>query len=489
VHCNVPEKWDVETDVVVVGYGGAGAVAAIEAFDKGSSVVILEKTAAGGGNTRISGGGMLAPTDMRFAEYMDTLCGGLTEPEIIRKFIKKSMENADWIKSVGGEVLVFKPSKVAYVAGPLPKASFPWLPGSEFMVKLKVKEPANEEEGYRLWKWLAGTVEKRPIKIMTNTPAEELLLNQGGEVIGVRARREGQTIFVKARKAVILTTGGFGRDEEMKKNFLPCRPVYDFGVPQNTGDGIKMAQKVGAALWHMPGNSSALGFKTPEYDTAFCISFVTERFIFVSRDGKRFLNETGLEDHELTTRVSEFHTDRFSYPYIPVYAVFDEIGRKRAPLFEGNSGFNKTLYKWSADSSVEVKKGWVIKAGSIAELARKIKIDESALESCLSKYNGYCKAGKDADFDRAKDTLVPIDTPPYYAIELWPCLCNTQGGPRRDGEARVLDPDGTPIPRLYSAGEMGSIWGFIYQGSGNLTECFVFGQIAGGNAAAEKAWD
>ncbi|MFC1930480.1 FAD-binding protein [Chloroflexota bacterium] len=486
---DIPEKWDAESDVVVVGYGAAGAAAAITAYDKGSSVTILEKSPAGGGNTLISGGGMLCPTDMEFTKYVETLCAGTTDQEIIRTFVSKAMKIGDWFKSVGGDIIVLQPLKVRYVAGPLPKASFPWLPGSEFMVKIRVKEPAEEEEGYRLWKFLAGTVEKRPIKILTNTPAEDLIVNNKGEVIGVRALNAGQKMSIKAKKAVILTCGGFERNEELKRDYLPCWPFFDFGNPGNTGDGIRMAQKVGADLWHMPATSAALGFKSPDYGAAFCVSFISERFIFVNRDGNRFLNETGLEDHELATRVSLFDSARFIYPYIPAYAIFDEIGRKKAPLFEGNSGFNKTIYKWSPDNSVEIDKGWITKGKTIGDLARKISIDESTLVDMISKYNEYCKKGLDPEFNRSRKTLVALDTPPFYAIELYPCLCNTQGGPRRNSEARVLDPGGNPIPRLFSAGEMGSLWGFLYQGSANLSECIVFGEIAGSNAAQEKPWD
>ena len=110
-------------------------------------------------------------------------------------------------------------------------------------------------------------------------------------------------------------------------------------------------------------------------------------------------------------------------------------------------------------------------------------MDESTLESTIARYNEHYKAGKDADFGRPRERSKTIEGPPYYAIQLWPALVNTHGGPRRDKEARVLDVDGKPIPRLYAAGELGSIWGFQYQTSTNFSEFLVFGRIAGGNAA------
>ena len=117
-----------------------------------------------------------------------------------------------------------------------------------------------------------------------------------------------------------------------------------------------------------------------------------------------------------------------------------------------------------------------------------ISVDKSNLENTITKYNDGCKTGIDAEFGRVKENLKAIKGPPYYAIKLYPALMNTQGGPRRDKEARVLDPYGKPIPRLYEAGELGSIWSFVYQGANSLGECIAFGRIAGKNAAGENPW-
>jgi predicted oxidoreductase len=114
-------------------------------------------------------------------------------------------------------------------------------------------------------------------------------------------------------------------------------------------------------------------------------------------------------------------------------------------------------------------------------------MEPKVLEETLVRYNQYCKAGKDGDFGRPKEDLRALETS-LYAIQLWPALINTQGGPRRDKDSRVLDPEGKPIPRLYAAGELGSIWGYLYQGACNIGESLVFGRIAGKNAAAEKPW-
>ncbi len=215
------------------------------------------------------------------------------------------------------------------------------------------------------------------------------------------------------------------------------------------------------------------------------ILFRDGRFVYVDKTAKRFANEAAIEIHDISRIVSIFDVDRFDFPRIPWYAIFDEVTRQMYPLCTG-MGFNRDKYEWSSDNSAEIAKGWISQGETIRELARKLSLEESTLDQTVAKYNEYCEIGKDSDFDRAEETLIPIEAPPYYAIKLWPTLINTQGGPRRDKEARVLDWSGKPIPRLYAAGELGSIWGFLYQGAGNISECLVFGRIAGRNAAREE---
>jgi succinate dehydrogenase/fumarate reductase flavoprotein subunit len=143
---------------------------------------------------------------------------------------------------------------------------------------------------------------------------------------------------------------------------------------------------------------------------------------------------------------------------------------------------------WSADNSAEVDKGWIIKADTLGELAAACGMDAGVLASTVGTYNSYCEAGVDPDFGRPAGTLVPLSEPPYYAVQLWPGGPNTQGGPRRNAAAQVMSVRGESIPRLYSAGEFGSIYGMLYpSGGGNIAECLAFGRIAGRNVAAEKA--
>ena len=483
----MPEKWDMEYDVVVVGWGMAGTAAAVTAHDSGAKVLIVEKMAEGGGNTRVSGGNIIIPKGREFIDYLDTLSFKTTEREIIEVFVEYALNNGEWIKKMGGDVQVFMPLQVAYpetAAG----AGFPHIPGAETVVKYNVKGTAEEgKPSERLWKFLSGLVAKRGIKVITSTRAKELISTNDGEIGGVVAEKEGRTTHIKAQKAVILTCGGYQNDPRLKWDYLPVKPVFFFGTPGNAGDGIRMVQKVGGDLWHMTRLCCVVGFKAPEFEAAFPITFLSEGFMFLDRYGRRFVNEAGMEIHDYFTELSLFDVKKMEFPRVPIWGIFDEQTRKRGPLSRGTAGYNRDLYSWSLDNSAEIAKGWIRQGKTAAELAAKISVPTKTLEETIERYNGYCKAGKDGDFGRPREDLRALE-PPYYALQLWPSLINTQGGPRRDKEARVLDPEGQPIPRLYAAGELGSIWGYLYQGACNISEGLVFGQIAGKNAAREKPW-
>jgi succinate dehydrogenase/fumarate reductase flavoprotein subunit len=134
---------------------------------------------------------------------------------------------------------------------------------------------------------------------------------------------------------------------------------------------------------------------------------------------------------------------------------------------------------------VEIEKGWVIKADTLKDLALKIKVDPQGLEEAIRKFKDYASTGKDLEFERPKGSMAPIETPPFYAVEIGLSLINTQGGPKHNKHCQVLDPYNKPIPRLYAAGELGSFFGFLYQGGNNFQEAWAFGRLAGKNAASE----
>jgi succinate dehydrogenase/fumarate reductase flavoprotein subunit len=493
-------KKQIETDVVVIGYGCAGAVAAITAHDEGSRVVILEKMDKGGGATFLSNGGILVPTAMDYVNYLYDICAGFTDRDLLETFVEKAMKIEDYIRDIGGEFERWVSQEVGISFPPLTRPSWPKVPSGKSMARGHIKayevilpkeNPSIAERvravgrayGPDLWRLLTENVERRGIPVMTSTPAKDLVKNEAGEVLGVVAERQGQEVLVKAKKAVVLATGGFGANEAMRQAHLPC-PFYYLGLSYATGDGLIMAQKAGAAVWHMLGIVGQLGFKAPEYEAAFQTRVPSERFVFVDREGKRFTNETEMKLHNMWRVASLYDPERLQYPRIPCYLIFDEVTRKKAPISRDWRPTND--YVWSLDNSAEIAKGWIKKGSTLRELARQIAMDESVLEHTVKTFNESCRSGVDPDFGRPREMMGPIDTPPYYALELWPVIVSTGGGPRHDKESRVLDHSGKPIPRLYAAGELGSLFGWLYEPGGGLSECLVFGRIAGHNAATEK---
>ena len=173
--------------------------------------------------------------------------------------------------------------------------------------------------------------------------------------------------------------------------------------------------------------------------------------------------------------------------------VFDETRRAAGPLCQlasstsGQSwcGVFKN-YSWSDDNQAEIDKGWILKADTIEELAEKAGIDPAALRETVDTWNKMVADGVDTQFERHTQ-LTPVANPPFYLTEMALSYINTQGGPDRDGEHRVLNWEGEPIPRLYAGGEFGSIYGFLYQGAGNVPEALGT-RVAGENAAAAEPW-
>jgi succinate dehydrogenase/fumarate reductase flavoprotein subunit len=163
--------------------------------------------------------------------------------------------------------------------------------------------------------------------------------------------------------------------------------------------------------------------------------------------------------------------------------VFDDEARQLGPVGKPLAAVPEHYYEWSADNSKEIERGWVLAASSIAALAEKACLPKETFAATVAGWNSAVNAGHDGDFGRPLRTLVPVATPPFYAVQVWPICTNTQGGPRHDEYQRVIDAFGQPIPGLYAVGELGSFFGHIYMLGGNLTECLVAGRIAGRRAA------
>jgi len=490
----VKRKWDKEADVIVVGLGGAGLAAAIEAHDAKANVLVLEKAPEKlpGGNSGCCMGFIVpAATVENGRQYYKAMgFGTVHDEELVHTFVDAIRAVPDWLKKMD--------VPVEFLARNRPGA-FASLPGAQ------VDYGRVPGGGHVAIKGLLKQLKERNIDVFYETPVKRLIANpSNNEILGVWADHCGKSISVKARKGVILACGGYANNPEMLANFnYPGLKFYPFGTPYNTGDGVAMAQQAGAKLWHM----SCLQFMNftvkaaaEQLGSAIPIGFKPTGgpFIFVNKAGRRFTDETKKLGHYKGQIESMFFDhEKAEYANLPIYMIFDEAFCKTTPLIpkhylpqavSGWAAVHKLIDGWSADNSREIEKGWIIKADTLAGLAERIKIDSTGFGETVKQYNADCNADKDPQFHRPADTLLPLATPPYYAVELGLTIINSQGGPQHNARAQVINPDGKPIARLYAAGELGSFFGHLYQGGNNFPEALAFGGIAGRHAAGLKPW-
>lgn len=501
----LPARWDDEADVVIAGYGGAGVSAAIAAHDAGVRPLVLEKAPVGGGNTGCCGGGSRIPKDVPNAiQFYRALCHGKADDELIRALAEAVVNLPTYLQSLG--------AKLEWLDRGL---DFPNLPGAAAFRQVVSIARTPEQvaaqaargptvyptRGDQLFAFLDGQATRRGIDLRFNTPAKRLIQDPiTREILGVVAEHNGQSINIKARHGVVLACGGFQANPEMLMNYLPYLtelPVFPYGTPYNTGDGIEMASEAGAKLWHMAG--AELGMFAPKIPSQlYGVGFRLEKQIpkgsaalFVNKSGRRFMNEAQLMSHRKDPfQVQYFDHERAEFPNIPLYMVFDESYRVKRPIVGMHMGWwcIHDVYQWSRDNSAEIEKGWIIKGDSIGELAEKISVDADAMKETIRRYNTQCASGNDPEFGRPKDWLAPLNTPPYYATELCEPIINTQGGPKHNACAQVLNRHDQPIPRLYAAGELGSFFFPLYESASNVPEALAFGRIAGQHAASLAPW-
>ena len=497
----LPEKWDYETDVVVIGYGGAGASAAIVAKDEGADVLILEKVPIeGGGTTRMCMGMTWWASDpVRAANHLVALSFGTVPPDVALAEAQQTLVMRQWLEGMG---IVFTS------VSDNPSAENPNVADSA-----AIRGGAIVGQGPALFETFDREVKDRDIEILFDCEAHDLIQNpKTKEILGVKATYKGTEIAVKARKATALCCGGFMYNHEMLNNFLRMYPFVSYGWRYNTGDGITMAQKVGAKLWHtnfVIGRGTAW-FADLEPAVAGFIGGTprTQNYILVDKFGKRYGNEN-LPSHSALLNMGDFDQRSSEYTRIPIYVIFDETARKAGGLCSAAGGCMIPTEigghpAWSADNMTEVNKGWIKKGNTVAELAAELgkatpstqkmgippAIVSNNLVAAVERYNGFCKGGVDEDFGITTASLQPIETPPFYGMPLWPGCSDNPGGPKRNAKAQVLDPHDNPIPRLYEAGSVGPAIGLLYvRGGAFIVDAMTFGMIAGKNMAAEEAWE
>ena len=477
-------------DVVVAGYGPAGAAAAIAAHDAGARVVVVESAAQGGGNARYSGGFLFDIPGPAAAGHLDALCFGRTPRPVLEAYAAGLHGLDGWLRSLGGATDRFDPPPARL---PAPFPSWPYLPGGHD-ITYRVVAGGTGRRGQALWDLLDTAVRERGIEVRLQTAAQRLARDPDGTVTGLAVRPAGagpdtpgaaEPLTLPAPGGVVLACGGFEADPSLAAAYLPLGPSWPVGHPGNDGTGLRLAQQAGAALWHTYGCFGWFAFRTPEFPAPFAVDFFAASHLYTDADGRRFGDETGYEVHDRLRALLSYLPRNPNRPRLPAWAIFDEAARLAGPL-NGLLG-TPNDYTWSADNAAEVARGWIKAAAGPAELARQIGADPTVLTETLAEYNAAAQAGRDDRFGRSADTLVPLDTGRLYAIETWPGIAGTTGGPQHDEHAQVLRPDGQPVPGLYAAGAVSLVWGHLIEHGGGLTDALVFGHTAGTHAAARAA--
>ncbi len=456
----------VEADVVVIGAGGAGLAAAVQANQNGAKVVVIEKQAQIGGNTILSGGALNAVDDRSETaiknndsvewHYTQTMNGGDNQgdPLLVHTLVRNAWAGVTWLKELGME---FIEDKTFTVTGGLwPRAHKPVMPvGTGFFDTYQKYIDAHDG-----------------IEVMLSTKAEHLIV-EGDKVVGVTATgATGNTVTFKAAKAVVLASGGFGRNVEMRMAYDSKWGNLDASIPSTnsagaTGDGIAMATEVGAALVGMehvqllPLGDPATGSLSGN------IEFDVERRVFINKNGERFVNEGGRRD-EMTAAL-------FAQPDSWMWIVMDSDCYVTG---DEKNNFNESVNQLIAE-------GRAFKGETLADLAAAIDVPADALEQSIANFNEHVASGEADEFGRTLYST-PIDNGPFYAAARVPTVHHTMGGVRINVNAEVINENGGVIDGLYAAGEVtGGIHGTNRLGGNALIDILVFGRIAGTNAAAK----
>jgi fumarate reductase flavoprotein subunit/urocanate reductase len=448
---NAPERV-ISTDVLVVGAGGAGLNAAITAAMAHAKVIVLEKQPTVGGATIISGGSMNFPDPKRQEKqgikdspdlmYEQTLAAGdyRADPALVRTLADNAPGLMSWYESLGvkWDDRVFEPFGGLFPRGHNTGAA---SAGRDYVRALYEAAKANN------------------VEIRVNTKALELIRDAAnGPVSGVRAADEDGPVTFRA-KAVVIASGGFAGNVKMRMKYDPrlnetfrtTANPSGTGPAFNTGDGIVMAQKVGADVVGMDYIQLIpfTGGRVTDYVGAD---------IWLNSDGKRFVSEGGRRD--VITEALMRQKGQMCW------VITDEQSVKGATT-EG-----------------KIKSGVVFKLNTLKEVAAKIGVDPNVLQSTLDHYNKFAAEKQDPDFGRTTFTQL-INKPPYYVGIERESVHFTQGGLRINSQTQVLDLDGNAIPALFAAGETtGGIHGSNRAGGNALTAISVFGRIAGKNAAS-----
>ena len=492
-------------DVVVVGSGCAGLTAALVAADTGLCVVVVEKTSRLGGASAMSGAGTWVPANHHataagiqdsVAEALDylraTAPAGWQEREdpLWRRLARRAPDMLRFVESATPLRFRLTPESDPYPTAPGAKTAgrmmspLPisrWRAGrfafsirSSTMPEIFSYHEGVETDLYHrpvstvlslwpklLWRLLTNTAGKgtalmvglvrgcldRNVTFLTDTRATGLV-REGARIAGVRASRKGVDVTYHARRGVILASGGFEWDEDLRRRHFPGAEGYLGSPSSNEGDGLRMAEEAGAALDHLDQATIAPCMPT-RYEgrlQGVPVPYYTEpNAIVVDRHGRRFVNEQYFNIGSVIGRLDP----ATGLPmYLPAWVVSDARYLRRLYIARYFARFDPA---------------WMVRAATLDELAGKIDVRADTLRTTVERYNGFCKSGFDADFGRGAQGkssgdkrklsgIEPIVEAPFVAVRLDRSILGTKGGPRTDSFGRAVTATGAPIEGLYCAG-------------------------------------
>ena len=535
-----------EVDVVVAGSGAAGMTAALTAAHLGLSALVIEKAGSFGGSTARSGGGIWAPGNsvLRAAGVADTpeqaraylahVAAGVPAarrealleygPEMLGLVLAKTPLRFAWVpgyadyypEAAGGlsagrsiepvpldgrQVLGAELARLArpYLPSPvaITQAEYRWLSlgrhprgvraavrvaGRAARARLRGQQVLSM--GQALAAGLRAGLVASGVPVWLDTPLAGLEVT-GGRVTGVRATRDGELLQIRARRGVLIATGGFERNEQMRRRYQrePIGTEWTTGAAGNTGDGIRAGEDLGAATGLMDDAWWGPSIALPG-GPYFCLA---ERSlpgcVLVNGAGQRFVNESA---PYVDAVHAMYDADTPENPHIPAWLIFDQRYRDRY-MFAGLPPHRPLPRRWYAAGSV-------VRAEDLAGLAQAAGVDAGGLVKTVARFNEFAAAGRDEDFGRgdsaydryygdprlANPNLAPLARPPFYAVKIVPGDLGTKGGLRTDEQARVLSEDGTVIEGLFAAGNASeAVMGRSYAGAGaTIGPAMTFGYIA-----------
>jgi succinate dehydrogenase/fumarate reductase flavoprotein subunit len=460
IYWKIPERWDRETDVAVLGFGAAGASAAIEAASNRANVLVLDKAATPGATTFMSGGNFVALNARIQREK------GLDQDvQAYYNHVKEEMERVHWAQLFPEE------RDMKYIARSGEElADWLELMGVSFS-RVTGTSLAVEGGGPKLMGLLQKAAAEKGAVIESETAATQLIARpDSGTVLGVVGTQNGTKLFIKARRGVVITTGGFSVNKEMLKQH---NPVGYASVPTtaetNTGDGIAMVQALGGATsaMHVASGPPAIlqaGSRMQYFGMRTSSIYVNER-------GNRFCDESGPAEEQNDL-------------------IFGQTG-SHAWLLTDSAQLAKSKGRgihssFSDDLEREVSLGKV-KKGTLDSLATQLLVGRENLLVTINRWNEWAKNGKqDRDFGRPDSptfSFVALEGPTYYGVEIVPGISETLGGVIANGDSAVIDVEGKLIPKLYAAGDV------VAEGLiSTLGEAMFFGKMAGRKAAEEAPW-